>query len=274
MFLLNLFGPQIAFNSGGGGGGGGGGGDSRRDARKKTGQANQAAGKYTNIQSYAPKSSPKPKPRPATVTKAVNPRAAMHNSMKKAGIMTLGGKQTPLTPYNAGNPAIRETNSKGSKIVGGLYKDQKVSMATNKDGSLYVPYDGKDAHNYNAKSKANPTGKTIMKSTIPDNDKMVAHIKQSAKEVTKYNESVTAPVKASEGSSAPVTAPEVIDPKDGVGGGRDGGASGKSKLGKTDEGKVDIKRKAEGVDRYKTKKTNVKANPMAIRQSNAVGAKK
>ena len=264
MFLLNLFGPQIAFGSSGGGGGGGGGGSSSSKSKSKPKPAAKTSGGGKGS---------KPK--------AVNPNAAMAASMKSAGIMTVGGKQTPKTPYKAGNPAIRETNSKGSKIVGGLNADKKVSMATNKDGSLYVPYNGKDAHNYNAVSKANPTGKTIMNSTIPDNDKMVAHIQQSAKEVATYNDSVTAPTTTapvtSGGSSAPVTAPEVIDPKDGVGGGRDGGASGKSKAGKADEGKLNIKRKAEGVDQYKNKKTEkgkvgtvagkakVK-NPMAIKR--------
>jgi hypothetical protein len=56
--LLNRIGfRQIAFGgeSGGGSGGGSGSGgssDDRREARKKTGQANLAAGKYTGIQSY------------------------------------------------------------------------------------------------------------------------------------------------------------------------------------------------------------------------------
>jgi hypothetical protein len=51
--LLNRIGfRQIAFGGEGGGGGGGGGSDDRREARKKTGQANLAAGKYTGIQSY------------------------------------------------------------------------------------------------------------------------------------------------------------------------------------------------------------------------------
>jgi hypothetical protein len=54
--LLNRIGfKQIAFggeSSGGSGGGGGGSSDDRREARKKTGQANLDAGKYTGIQSY------------------------------------------------------------------------------------------------------------------------------------------------------------------------------------------------------------------------------
>jgi hypothetical protein len=51
--LLNRIGfRQIAFGGEGGGGGGGGSSDDRREARKKTGQANLAAGKYTGIQSY------------------------------------------------------------------------------------------------------------------------------------------------------------------------------------------------------------------------------
>ena len=248
MFLTKLFQSKIVFGGNGGGGGGGGGSSSK---------------------SSAPKSSPRPKARPAPKPKAVNPNAAMATSMKSAGIMTVGGKQTPKTPYNAGNPAIRETNSKGSKIVGGLDDNKKVSMATNKDGSLYVPYNGKDAHNYNAVSKANPTGKTIMKSTIPDNDKMVEHIQESAKEVATYNDSVTAPTTTKTvgggGSSAPVTAPQTIDPKDGVGGGRDGGKARKSKASKTSEDKIAVKRKSMGISRYQT----ARSNPMAINKRKA-----
>jgi hypothetical protein len=83
--LLNRIGfKQIAFGGGGGGGGGGGSSDDRREARKKTGQANLAAGKYTGIQSYGgggnndndgrddrqptPPPPPPPPPAPAPIT--------------------------------------------------------------------------------------------------------------------------------------------------------------------------------------------------------------
>jgi hypothetical protein len=84
--LLNRIGfKQIAFGGDdGGGGGGGGSSDDRREARKKTGQANLDAGKYTGIQSYGggggndnndrddrqptPPPPPPPPPPPAPIT--------------------------------------------------------------------------------------------------------------------------------------------------------------------------------------------------------------
>ena len=86
---------------------------------------------------------------------------------------------------------------------------------------------------------------------------------------TKSNEDVysstpvTAPVAPVTSSPAPVTAPETIAPADGVGGGggRDGGASAKRKASKTNEDKLKIKRKSEGVKGYKTSK-----NPMSIKR--------
>jgi LysM repeat protein len=47
--------------------------DERRESRKKTGQANQAAGKYKSVTpSKAPASSPRPKPRPTTIDWSAN----------------------------------------------------------------------------------------------------------------------------------------------------------------------------------------------------------
>ena len=230
MFLKNLIRPQIAFDSTGSGGGGG---SSSNDKPKV-----------------------RPKARPV-VKKKVNPNEAAAASMKKANLSNLGGKQIPVTPHDDGNPAISETNSSGSKIVGGLDPNKKVSMATNEDGSLYHAYDGKDAHNYNAPSKNNPDGKFIMKSTIPDNDKMVKHTEDMAKKVDTYNDSVSTSVTTGTGGggNSPVS-PEVIKPLSGVGGGRDGGAAGKSKAGKTDESKLKIKRTSKGVKDYRIKKSN------------------
>jgi hypothetical protein len=79
---------------------------------------------------------------------------------------------------------------------------------------------------------------------------------------------VAAPKPVSTGSSSPVTAPELIDPADGVGGGRDGGGSAKRKASKTQEDNIAIKRSAEGVDGYKRKRpAKSAANPMAIRKT-------
>jgi hypothetical protein len=77
------------------------------------------------------------------------------------------------------------------------------------------------------------------------------------------------------GSSAPVTAPEKIDPRSGVGGGRDGGKASRLKASKTEEDKIALQRKSRGVSRYKiaggraaaAADKNTRVNPMSIRQS-------
>lgn len=71
-----------------------------------------------------------------------------------------------------------------------------------------------------------------------------------------YNsKDVAGPVKQapvqSGSSSAPVTAPEMINPQDGVGGGRDGGGSAKRKASSVNEDNIRVKRQAEGVKQYK-----------------------
>lgn len=284
MFLNDLLKPTIAFNSSGGGGGGGssnsGGSSSKTKSSPKPAEKSSSGGKggktaTTSTKSSAPKTSPRPVARPTTPAPsaapkpATDPRAAAYkqyaDSMKAANIMTLGGKQTPAEPYNAGNPAIFSTNSRGSKVIGALDPSKPPSMATNKDGSLYVPYNGKDAHNPNAVSKNNPTGATITRSTIPDNEKAVKHVADTAAKVDAYN-AVTAPAPDRAPDTAPVTSPEPTDPRDGVGGGRDGGGSAKRSASKTVEDKITVRRKAEGVDRYKVRKdaNGAPQNPMAI----------
>ena len=69
----------------------------------------------------------------------------------------------------------------------------------------------------------------------------------------------TSPVSGS--SSSPVTAPEKVEPENGVGGGRDGGKGRKSKASKTVEDNVALKRNAKGVDRYRTARSG---NSMSI----------
>ena len=69
------------------------------------------------------------------------------DSMKEAGILSLGGKQTPDEPDNLGNTPIFEyvTGNEGSyELVGGLDPDEPATMSTNEDGTLFVPYDGQD----------------------------------------------------------------------------------------------------------------------------------
>ena len=70
----------------------------------------------------------------------------------------------------------------------------------------------------------------------------------------------------------PVQAPETTDPRDGVGGGRDGGGSARRKASKTQEDNVSVRRKAEGVERYKRRPAATSrtggGNRMAIPKNN------
>lgn len=84
----------------------------------------------------------------------------------------------------------------------------------------------------------------------------------------------TGTVNTGGGSSTPVTAPEKINPKDGVGGGRDGGKASSLKASKTEEDKISLRRKATGTSQYRTSggqtaaaATKARTNPMSIRQS-------
>ena len=53
-------------------------------------------------------------------------------------------------------------------------------------------------------------------------------------------------------SSGPVNAPETVNPRDGVGGGRSGGAGRKQKAGKLNEANARINQLQEGADQYAT----------------------
>jgi len=78
------------------------------------------------------------------------------DSMKEAGILSLGGKQMPNIPNNQGNTPILKYTGTGSdgeasyEVVGGLDADNPASMSYNEDGTLFVPYDGKDPYSIDA----------------------------------------------------------------------------------------------------------------------------
>lgn len=105
------------------------------------------------------------------------PYTELGNSLQEAGLLSLGGKQTPEEPFNAGNPPILEYDGGNNSysVVGALDPNAEPSMATNEDGSLYVPYDGMSPF-YNPEINANALdqyGNTIFPngSTIgPNND--------------------------------------------------------------------------------------------------------
>jgi hypothetical protein len=72
------------------------------------------------------------------------------------------------------------------------------------------------------------------------------------------------------GSTAPVTAPEKIDPRDGVGGGRDGGKARTSKASTTNEDKIAVERAAQGVNRYKIRNGQAVAASSRGRRTNSL----
>jgi len=71
-------------------------------------------------------------------------------SMTEAGILSLGGKQMPDEPDNVGNTPILTYTGTGSdgeasyEVFGGLDPNSPATMSYNEDGTLFVPYDGKD----------------------------------------------------------------------------------------------------------------------------------
>lgn len=77
-------------------------------------------------------------------------------------------------------------------------------------------------------------------------------IYNAGRTINRQTSAVTAPTTSDNSpQSAPVTAPETTDPRDGVGGGRDGGGSARRKASKTQEDNVSVRRKSLGIENYK-----------------------
>ena len=230
MFLLNLNGPQIAYNSSGGGGGGGGSSSSSSSSNTRP------------VARPAPKPKPKPAPKPKTSGggKGSKPKSTSKGRDRDADMF-------------AGSTYKKQPNGSYKSPTSVTAKDLKsgnVSTFKSKTGS------GSLTVARGTKLEDTPTvnvgvngGKTVSNTDAYDSKDVAAP-------------TPTAPVSTGK-SSAPVTAPETTDPSDGVGGGRDGGGSAKRKASKADEDKLTIKRKSEGVKGYKTKKAK---NPMAIKK--------
>jgi len=227
MLFHKMFGPQIAFGSAGGSSGGSSGGSNKSSSNKSS----SGGGKGS---SSAPTTSIRPKARPA-------PKPA---------------------------PKPKGRNRDADMYAGSNYKKQA-------DGSYKSPTsvtakDLKEGNVSTFKAKTGSGSITVARGTA---FKDVPQVTSKPNADVYDSKDVAAPVKAApittadNRSTAPVTAPEVIDPSDGVGGGRDGGGSAKRKQSKTSEDKVEVKRKAKGVSAYKTAMANKKGNqnPMAIK---------
>ena len=75
------------------------------------------------------------------------------DTLLEAGLSDVGGKQIADDADNAGNPAIITWENGEATVTGALYQNSEVEMATNADGTLHVPYDGKDPHAVDATTK-------------------------------------------------------------------------------------------------------------------------
>lgn len=232
MFLSKVTKPQIAFNKGGGGGGGGSSSKSKpapKPVAKKSSGRNLDADNFAGS-SYAPtKNAGTSKAKQVTYTHATDRDDR---------------RQVPVTG------STTSFNSKSS-----------VSAKDLADGNVSE-----------YKAKTGGGGLIVSRGTTLDQAPQVDATSGGKTNREVYDSTdVRAPTTAAPvttgggGSSAPVTAPQTIDPKDGVGGGRDGVKARKSKASKTDEDKIAVKRKSMGISRYQTSRSN----PMAINKRKA-----
>ena len=237
MFLTKLFQSKIVFGGDGGGGGGGGGSSSKSKSKpapkpqaKKSSGRNLDADNFAGS-SYAPtKNAGTSKAKQVTYTHATD--RDDRRQVPVTGSTTSFNSKSSVSAKDLADGNVSEYKSKTGG--GGLI----VSRVTTLDQAPQVD--------------ATSGGKT--NSEVYDSTDVRAP-------------STTAPVTTGGGggSSAPVTAPQTIDAKDGVGGGRDGGKARKSKASKTNEDKIAVKRKSMGISRYQT----ARSNPMAINKRKA-----
>lgn len=195
-----------------------------------------------------------------------------------------GSSSSSSSSRSKPSPTPKGRNRDADMFAGSKYKASTSSKSSNSGkGSSPTSVTAKDLKSGNVTTYKNKTGGgsvTVKRGTkladVPTVNVGVNGGKTRPNSDVYGSKDVAAP-KPTEpvgtGSSAPVTAPDRIDPTDGVGGGRDGGGSAKRKASQTQEDNIAIKRAAEGVDGYKRKRVaknataKAKANPMAIRKT-------
>ena len=253
MFLFNLTSPRILMGSSGGGGGGGGGSSS---SKKRTPTPAPKPQKYSAAANNTARGIPNTKGRNLDADMAAGSNYA---PTKNAGTAQAkqythtGGSDGPsrkLVPLTSDTPINSKTSVSAKDLASGNVTTFKAKTGT---GSITVARGTKfeDVPTVNVGVNGN---KTVSNADTYNSTDVASPPKTSPVTPT-----------TSTGTPTPVTAPKTIKPQDGVGGGRDGGDSGKSKASKADEDKLKIKRKAEGVKGYKRKKSS---NPMTIKQGN------
>ena len=236
MFLTKLFQSKIVFGGDGGGGGGGGGSSSKS------------------------KSKPAPKP-VAKKSSGRNLDADMFAGSGYAPTKNAGTSKAKQVTYTH---ATDRDDRRQVPVTGSTTSFNSKSSVSAKDLA--------DGNVSEYKAKTGGGGLIVSRGTTLDQAPQVDATSGGRTNREVYDSTdVRAPTTATPvttgdgGSSAPVTAPQTIDPKDGVGGGRDGGKARKSKASKTNEDKIAVKRKSMGISRYQT----VRSNPMAINKRKA-----
>mgnify|MGYP007005168383 FL=1 len=235
MFLSKVTKPQIAFNKGGDGGGG----SSSKSKSKPTPKpvAKKSSGRNLDADNFA---------------------GSSYASTKNAG--TSRAKQVTYTH------ATDRDDRKRVPVTGSTTSFNSKSSVSAKDLA--------DGNVSEYKAKTGGGSLIVSRGTTLDQAPQVDATSGGKTNQEVYDSTdVRAPVTTATvttgggggGSSAPVTAPQTIDPKDGVGGGRDGGKARKSKASKTNEDKIAVKRKSMGISRYQT----ARSNPMAINKRKA-----
>ena len=239
MFLTKLFQSKIVFGGDGGGGGGGGGGGSSSKSKSKPApkpQAKKSSGRNLDADNFA---------------------GSSYAPTKNAG--TSKAKQVTYTH------ATDRDDRRQVPVTGSTTSFNSKSSVSAKDLA--------DGNVSEYKAKTGGGGLIVSRGTTLDQAPQVDATSGGKTNQEVYDSTdVRAPVTTATvttggggGSSAPVTAPQTIDPKDGVGGGRDGGKARKSKASKTNEDKIAVKRKSMGISRYQT----ARSNPMAINKRKA-----
>ena len=93
---------------------------------------------------------------PTTTTPLTDAQKAAYeeyaDTMTAAGVLSLGGKQTPKEPDIVGNTPILEYSDGGYTVVGGLTEGEDPSLSYNADGTVFVPYGGEDPHTITAET--------------------------------------------------------------------------------------------------------------------------
>lgn len=277
MFLKDLIKPRIAFGGGGGSSGGGGGGGSSKSS--------------TKVRVSTRSSTPKPQAKSKAGTNAGDGMVWKDNGGYFTRVRSSSGGGRNLNADNFAGSGYAPTKNAGTAnarqvtysndTYGPSRTERPVTGSTTNFNSKtsVTAKDLKDGNVTTYRAKNGVGSVTVAQGTafkdVPQVDvggKTNEQVYDKTDVATPTN---TTTINTDSGSSTPVTAPEKIDPRSGVGGGRDGGKASRLKASKTEEDKIALQRKSRGVSRYKiaggraaaAADKSTRVNPMSIRQS-------